>query len=218
MDKTFVHTHTITYDYSPLTKVSRIVSISLSNSSGEVSPLRFDWYDGSPVVFGDTIKDLAKLSYTGDSTTTQIIPLDFNANGTTDLVITSSKKSTEDQTSKLYIDVYLSDGEGGLSSTPTSGSGSTGLDYSKTVLPMDTNGDGMTDLVRFLVQLYNSLLIELIVFVKVHILLKENDYFITVLLSNGKGGYDKQDTVKFRPEVVTGYFYPGDFEVFCHSF
>ena len=76
------------------------------------------------------------------------------------MFVTSStgKKPTEDETNKLYIDVYLSDGEGGLSSTPTSGSGSTGLDYSKTVLPMDTNGGGMIDLVRFLIRcvFYNS--------------------------------------------------------------
>ena len=35
---------------------------------------------------------------------------------------------------------------------------------------------------------------------------------------NGKGGYVKQESVDFMPEAVTGYFYSGDFEVFCYSF
>jgi len=141
----FIHQYKLSFDDSPLTNLSRLKEITLANEVGDyVSPLEFQWYSGHPNVFDGT-RNVANIFPGG--TDVQLIPQDVNANGTSDLVITSKKKDSVLGGDGLYLDVYLANYKGELSSTPAEGSGFTGLPYSSMVLPLDTDGNGKTDLV-----------------------------------------------------------------------
>lgn len=141
----FIHQYKLLFDDSPLTNLSRLKEITLVNKDGDyVSPLKFQWYSGNPNVFDD-IRNVANIASGG--TDVQLIPQDVNANGTSDLVITSKKFDPALGADGLYLDVYLANYKGELSSTPAEGSGFTGLSYSSMVLPLDTDGNGKTDLV-----------------------------------------------------------------------
>lgn len=142
----FIHQYKLSFDDSPLTNLSRLKKITLANEAGDyVSPLEFQWYSGNPNIF-DPIRSVANIDPIG-GTNVQLIPQDVNANGTSDLVITSKKEDPALHADGLYLDVYLANYKGELSSTPAEGSGFTGLPYSSMVLPLDTDGNGKTDLV-----------------------------------------------------------------------
>jgi FG-GAP-like repeat len=139
-----VHTHTFGYDYAPVTGVSRLQTVTLSDSSGaSVSPLTFNWSDCVTSVFDQSV---ALDSIDTASSSFQIIPVDVTGSGTTDLILAS-----EDQANQLRLDIYLSNGTGKISTTARSDSGSTSLSYPYQLLPLDANGDGRTDLVRFII-------------------------------------------------------------------
>jgi hypothetical protein len=145
VEEKFIHQYKLSFDDSPLTNLSRLKEITLANEDGDyVSPLKFQWYSGNPNIF-DPIRNVANISPGG--TNFQLIPQDVNANGTSDLVITSKKSDSALAADGLYLDVYLANYKGELSSTPAEGSGFTGLPYSSMVLPLDTDGNGKTDLV-----------------------------------------------------------------------
>jgi len=138
----------IGFDYSPLTELSRVVAITLVDEAGggaQVNPLKFSWVNGQPNVF-DPDKALATLPFSG--TDVQIIPIDVNAEGESDVVIPSTRQNPANSNQELYIDVFLADSEGGLSDTPTPGSGFSGLPPPTTIFALDADGDGRTDLVR----------------------------------------------------------------------
>ncbi|KIM40886.1 hypothetical protein M413DRAFT_28006 [Hebeloma cylindrosporum] len=190
VQKQVVHQYKLAFDNSPLTNLSRIKEITLANKDGDcVSPLKFQWYNGNPNVF-EGIRKVANISPEGAEV--QLIPQDVNANGTSDLVIMSKKYDPALGTDGLYLDVFFANYKGELSNTPAEGSGFTGLLYSNMVLPLDTDGNGKTDLL--------------------HISSLGTYYKLTVLLSTPKG-YQKQKTTDFFPTGMDGKFRSGDFQV-----
>lgn len=142
-----VHTHTIDYALAPLTARSRVKSIRLSDASGAtVNPLFFDWNDAAPEVY-QPVKNLDKLTPgVGDPL---LIPMDFDANGRTDVVVASDQLNNG--IPALYLDVYLSDSTGNLSHSAAC-SGTTKLDSPTHLLGISANDYGRTDLVRYLFQ------------------------------------------------------------------
>jgi hypothetical protein len=142
-----VHQYRLQYTDSPLTKLSRLQSITLEDpDKNYVSPLRFDWYNGNVNVFDD-IKLVGNLSAGG--TDVQIIPIDVNANGTSDVVVTSKKYDPTLGADGLYLDVYYVNHKGEMNATPAGGNGFTGLPFSSIFLPLDVDGNGKTDFVCF---------------------------------------------------------------------
>ena len=139
------HKHTLNYDVAPLTGVSRLRSVALVDASGaSVRPLCFDWVDGDGAVY-EPLKNLATLDI--GTSSIQVFPIDANASGRSDLVVASSRYDSSSKSNKLHLDVYLSNADGSISTTPATGSGSTGLLFPDQLLPLEANGDGRTDLV-----------------------------------------------------------------------
>lgn len=180
----------LNYDTSPLTKVSRLASVTLSDATGSsVLPLSFGWVNANPAVFDET-KQLGTIAAT---TKAEIIPLDVNASGRSDVVLVSERYESSLGSNGLHLSVHLADGRGNISTSPAPGSGPTGLLYPTQLLALDMNGDGRTDLVH----IFKSPV--------------KNTHAITVLLST-PDGYKKQETMDFTPESLEGTFHTGDFE------
>ncbi|KAJ8463056.1 hypothetical protein ONZ45_g17719 [Pleurotus djamor] len=132
------HTHTLNYDVAPLSTVSRLTSITLSDASGaKVRPLTFDWNDGAVTVFDPP---RAPRSIKTD-TSASIMALDVHASGKSDLVVSS--KRLVSGLSKLHLEVYRPDENGDISTTPSSIFED--LPYPTQLLPLDFNGNGRTD-------------------------------------------------------------------------
>lgn len=139
-----LYTHTFDYDYAPLTHLTRLQSITLSDASGtSVPPLMFNWSHSAPSVF-DNMVTLGPLE--PSAPVKQVLPADVNGSGRTDLILAASQYHNGLGV-MLYLDVYLADGQGGVSTNPQPGSGYTGLLYPDQLLAFDVNGDGKTDLV-----------------------------------------------------------------------
>ncbi|KAJ8520818.1 hypothetical protein ONZ45_g2429 [Pleurotus djamor] len=178
------HTHTLHYDDAPLSNVSRLTSITLSDASGaKVRPLTFDWNNGDVSVFGAArspkkIKTDSKAS---------VMALDVNASGKSDLVL-ATKRFVSNQY-KLRLDVYRPDDNGDISTTPSSTF--EGLNYPTQLLPLDFNGDGRTDFL--------------------HVSTSTTLHTLTLIMST-PNGYVAKDPVEFRPSYIGGSFHVGDFE------
>jgi hypothetical protein len=142
-DKT-VHTHIFNYgEYAPVTGLSRLQSITLSDASGaSVLPLTFDWSDAAAKVFDE---DVPLNSIPGGSDA-QIIPIDVRGSGRTDLVVAS--KQFINNRYVLNLNVHFSDENGDISAIPAPGSGPTDRSFPDQLLALDVDGDGRTDLVR----------------------------------------------------------------------
>ncbi|PFH48390.1 hypothetical protein AMATHDRAFT_5827 [Amanita thiersii Skay4041] len=177
----------IYYSRSPLTQISCLSNIVLTDATGASTyPLGFTWNHGSPVIFEGT-KTIAGISKPSGAKDFQIIPLDSNGDGCNDLVIVSNQSNT------LYLDVYRSNLQGNVSSSPAPGSGRTGLPYSDhtTIFPLDLDGNGKMDIL--------------------HILKDGSTYTLTPLLSK-PDGFKPQGPVKFTPSSqIEGIFRSGDF-------
>ncbi|KAG9220198.1 hypothetical protein CCMSSC00406_0007107 [Pleurotus cornucopiae] len=179
-----VHTHVLNYDSAPLSGVSRLNSISIRDASGnQVRPVKFNWVDSNPAIFGDL---KAPTTINPQDPDAQVMPMDVHATGRTDLVV-SSKRFQGSQ--KLHLDVYRSDANGVIASTPESTLD--GIDYPTQLLPLDFNGDGRNDLL--------------------HITTSMSSHTLTVLLST-PSGYQAQTPLSFTPEYIGGSFHIGDFE------
>ena len=145
---TKVHTHTFFYgkDDAPVTGVSRLKTITLSDSSGNsVLPLTFDWSDCAPSVFDQSVTLNSVPVSTSDM---QALPVSVAGSGRTDLIVSSKLYSHNQGMYVLNLDAYLADKEGNISTTPQPGSGPTVLEYPDQLLALDVDGDGRTDLVR----------------------------------------------------------------------
>ncbi|KAK7452669.1 hypothetical protein VKT23_012067 [Stygiomarasmius scandens] len=184
-----VHKHTFDYDYAPVTEFSRLLGVTLSDSSGSsVSPLTFNWSNAPSSVF-DNLTTLKPL--TPEVATAQVFPVDVGGSGKTDIILASSQYDSNLGGQALCLDVHLADGSGGISTAVQEGSGSTGLLYPTQLLALDTTGNGKTDLL--------------------HIFQSGTVHELTVLLSTEKG-YVPQKTTTFSPDVSSGRYYTGDFE------
>lgn len=144
VDNSHIHTHELGYQIAPLTGRSRLENITLVDPSGSgVTPIRFDWNDASPSVY-NPVKDLNDI-HPGVSGP-QLLPMDVNASGHTDIVVASSQLG-DGNSNVLYLDVYLADESGNLLHAPGY-SGSTGLDPPTQLLAISANDYGRTDLVN----------------------------------------------------------------------
>lgn len=147
-NKAMLYTYTFDYDYAPVTGFSRLQTVTLSDASNApVSPLRFEWSDSASSVFNEVVA-LKPLQY--DISTVQVFPADADGSGRTGLILAS--RQLFDSKYVFALDVYLADGEGGISTEPAS-SGSTGLQYPDYLIALDVNGDGKIDLVCDAVQM-----------------------------------------------------------------
>ncbi|KAF8168360.1 hypothetical protein B0H34DRAFT_685185 [Crassisporium funariophilum] len=184
-----IHEYVLFYDYSILSRVSRLRSLTLTDADGySVHPLLFNWVDAPLTVFEET-ETIATL--TTNSTESQVIPLDANGNGSTDIVVASKQDDTTlGKKDILFLDVYDADLKGRISDQPAPGSGSTGLPYSTQIFPLDADGNGKTDLL--------------------HISSSQDNYLLTVLLSTPEG-YQRKETMNFKPSGMNGVFHTGDF-------
>ncbi|KAG8899687.1 hypothetical protein FRB99_006500, partial [Tulasnella sp. 403] len=205
------HTQSITYGVAPLTGKSRVASITIADASGaSVSPITFDWNDASPSVY-NPIRDLSSL--TPGVSGPQMLPMDVNGNGKTDIVVASTQ--LVDDNNVLYLDVYLADDNGSLVHS-TACSGSTGLDTHTQLLAISANDYGRTDMVGP-VHLFFPFL-ELIPYtVQLHIEKVDDDgsgnqaHVMTVLLSTDSG-FQPQSSFSFKPETFEGQYFTGDFK------
>lgn len=144
VDEELIHTHSFDYVLAPLTLESQLSVITLSDaSSAPVSPLRFDWSSGQPSVF-ESVKTVATLN--NGVSDFQVLGMDVTASGRTDMVVTSAQIDESYGDERLYLNVHLADGQGGVSASP-SFSTATGLYPPDQLLPVDINGDGQMDLV-----------------------------------------------------------------------
>lgn len=138
---TLVHVHSLSYGTAPLSGVSRLNSISLADASGrKVRPIKFDWNDSNPAIFGNLIQPTTIDTH---DTTARVMPMDVHATGRTDLVV-ASKRFKGSQ--KLHLEVFRADTNGVISSTPESTS-QDDIAFPTQLLPLDFNGDGCNDLV-----------------------------------------------------------------------
>ncbi|KAF4593628.1 hypothetical protein EYR40_008416 [Pleurotus pulmonarius] len=184
VNNTLAHTHNLTYDAAPLSSVSRLVSISLTDASGNITrPIKFDWVDSNPAIFGDLA---STTTVNPQDTSASVIPMDVYATGKSDLVVASKRYQGSP---KLHLDVFRADTNGVISSTPASTFD--GIDYPTQLLPLDINGDGRGDLL--------------------HIISSPTSYTLTILLST-PDGYVAQTPLTFTPEFTGGSFFTGDYE------
>ncbi|KAJ8517614.1 hypothetical protein ONZ45_g5227 [Pleurotus djamor] len=138
------HTHTLSYDDAPLSNASRLTSITLSDASGaKVRPLTFDWNNGDTSVF-DAPRTPKQIK---SDTSASVMALDVNATGKSDLVLAT--KRFVSNAYQLHLEVYPSDDNGDVSTTPSTTF--QGLPYPTQLLPLDFNGDGRTDFVRIVI-------------------------------------------------------------------
>ena len=115
VNKSHVHAHELAYHLAPLTGKSRLESVTLVDPSGSyITPLKFDWNDASPSIYSP-VKNLKGLN--PGVVEPQLLPMDVNASGHTDMVVASVQLDDANR-DILYLDVYLSDGDGNLSHTP----------------------------------------------------------------------------------------------------
>lgn len=179
------HTYRLTYDQAPSTGVSRLIQVTIVDPSGaSVRPLKFSWVNGNPAVF-DNVK--APVVLNPNDTTAEIYPLDVSAKGKSDIVVASKRLSGGVQ--QLHLDVYETDVNGTIITTPSSQFD--GIQYPTQLIPLDFNGDGRNDFLHITQQL--------------------NSHTLTVLLST-PSGYVAQAGYVFTPEFIGGNFYAGDFE------
>jgi hypothetical protein len=142
---TLIHTHTFNYDYAPLTGVSRLQTVTLSDAFGaSVLPLTFTWSKSASSVF-DNLSTLDTISL--DASDTHVLPADVDGTGRTSLILISKQWDPVAGIDVLSLEVHLADGKGNISTKPQPGSGSTGLPYPVQLLALDVDGDGKMDLV-----------------------------------------------------------------------
>ncbi|PFH47102.1 hypothetical protein AMATHDRAFT_152955 [Amanita thiersii Skay4041] len=184
------------YAEAPVTKLNYLTSIQLKDmiNSASLDPLTFEWTGSSPGKVLEQNKETAKITDIPAGTIGQIIPLDVNGRGCSDLVVAWQKEGI------LALNVYLADIEGSISSTPAPGSGPTGLSFSEhsSIFPLDLSGDGLTDILHIRADEAN------------------HTYYLTALLSKPDRTkpsvrFEKQTEVMFRPPVMGGRFETGDF-------
>lgn len=73
--------------------------------------------------------------------------MDVNASGRNDIVLVSSRYDQNLKANGLYLDVYLSDAQGNVSSSSAAGSGFTGLLYPDHLFGVEVSGNGRNDFV-----------------------------------------------------------------------
>ena len=139
VDGQLVTTYSLAYQTGQSTGRSQLQSITQSDTTGvALSPTLFTWQDGNPGIF-DTTQALPDTHATWQG---QLLPMDVNGDGRTDLVNAYSANGY------LGLTLFLSDGTAfspptGLVLPPTQ------IHYSEgaQILPIDLNGDGCVDLV-----------------------------------------------------------------------
>ncbi|KAF4597731.1 hypothetical protein EYR40_008196 [Pleurotus pulmonarius] len=179
------HTYRLTYDQAPSTGVSRLTQVTIVDPSGaSVRPIKFSWVNGNPAVFNNVE---APVVLNPNDTTAEIYPLDVSAKGKSDIVVASKRLSGGVQ--QLHLDVYETDANGAILTTPSSQFD--GIQYPTQLIPLDFNGDGRNDFLHITQQL--------------------NSHTLTILLST-PSGYVAQPGYVFAPEFIGGNFYAGDFE------
>ena len=145
-NNTLLHTYTFDYDYAPVTGITRLLSVGLSDASrASIVPLKFDWSDSPDYVF-DNLVTMPSLK--PDVSTAHVFPVEVTGSGKTDIILASSQYDFSSGMEVLHLDVHLADGQGGISTTRQPWPSSTGLRYPDQLIPMDVNGDGKIDLVR----------------------------------------------------------------------
>ncbi|KAF8661352.1 hypothetical protein AX16_001447 [Volvariella volvacea WC 439] len=182
-----VHTYTLSYDTAPLTNLTRLNSITLGDADrSTVTPLNFDWSNANDSVFNPVVSSID----INDPTDYQLLPIDVNSTGRSDVVIACNQWDDTLKAEGLYLYVALSDVNGNYQLSPHSGL--TGLLAPTQLLALDVDGDGKTDLL--------------------HIYAMEGSYFQLTALLSTPDGYKVQPSTKFQPESMEGYFITGDFE------
>lgn len=186
VDGELAHTYRLMYDQAPSTGVSRLTQVTIVDPSGaSVRPIKFSWVNGNPAVFNGVE---APVVLNPNDTTAEIYPLDVSAKGKSDIVVASKRLSGGIQ--QLHLDVYETDANGTILTTPSSQFD--GMQYPTQLIPLDFNGDGRNDFLHITKQL--------------------NSHTLTILLSTPTG-YVAQPSYVFTPEFLGGNFYAGDFEV-----
>jgi hypothetical protein len=147
-----IYSYSLYYDLSTLTKLSRLSTIVLTDAKGATfNPYWFSWNHADPKVF-DPTESLALISLPANSQP-QIIPIEVSGDGRSDVVIASMQHDSNLDKDCLFLDTYLANVDGTISTTSAPGSGSTGIVCATTIgplMPLDIDGNGKTDLVCIL--------------------------------------------------------------------
>lgn len=130
-----VMTYTIAYTRDAMTRLNRVTSITLADANGKALPATtFTPQDGDPTFFGH-----AASTVIGGNVRGQFLPMDVNGDGIPDIVNAYSESG------QLKLDLYLARIDGTFA--PAVSIPVTGLRDGGTLLPLDIDADGCTDLV-----------------------------------------------------------------------
>lgn len=133
-----VYRFELAYEQALVTGRSRLVSLSQLDTQGRaLSPTRFLWQEGEPRL----LRPQPVVTQTGASFGGNFLPVDVDGDGRLDFI----NAYPRDQ--RLAIDVYLAD-EAGTGYTGPTAVEVPRLPVGGSLLPMDVNADGCTDLVH----------------------------------------------------------------------
>lgn len=135
--------HVLTHSEDVLTGQSHLISLALKDclTGASVRPLVFTWVDGQETAFDEP--HIARVLETDDREA-QIIPMDVNGAGRSDILIAS--RNMKGNNPMLKLAVHNADKNGDVLSKADTEQ-VTELPYPTQLFPMDINGNGRTDLV-----------------------------------------------------------------------